>query len=233
MNASSSLSSSDAWPYSGSAALGVLETLGWTAALVALDQMLKTSNVQVLQAEWNDMLGSVIKVTGTTSDVESALQAGQRVAASFFPTAPRNNTNILLIHNPDREAMRAILSPIEFSPLIEQAVVKIPNPSDSSCTFTHGVTPPMSNSFALGFIETQGFTAIFEAIDTACKSAAVEVVGKEKLGGGYVTIVIKGDVAAVNAAVEAAKPKIEGLGKLIACHVIARPSPAALVLLPK
>ncbi len=233
MNAPSSLSSSDAWPSGGSAALGVLETLGWTAALVALDQMLKTSNVQVLQAEWNDMLGSVIKVTGTTSDVESALQAGQRAAASFFPTAPRNNTNTLLIHNPDREAMRAILSPNEFSALIEQAVVKIPNPSDSSCTFTQGATPPMSNSFALGFIETQGFTAIFEAIDTACKSAAVEVVGKEKLGGGYVTIVIKGDVAAVNAAVEAAKPKIEGLGKLIACHVIARPSPAALVLLPK
>jgi microcompartment protein CcmL/EutN len=45
--------------------------------------------------------------------------------------------------------------------------------------------------------------------------------------------VIRGDVAAVNAAVEAAKPKIEGLGKLIAAHVIARPSSAALALLPK
>jgi ethanolamine utilization protein EutM len=90
-----------------------------------------------------------------------------------------------------------------------------------------------ANGQALGFIETQGFTAVFEAIDTACKAASVEVVGKEKLGGGYVTIVIRGDVAAVNAAVEAAKPKVEGLGKLIAAHVIARPSTAALALLPK
>jgi microcompartment protein CcmL/EutN len=88
-------------------------------------------------------------------------------------------------------------------------------------------------SQALGFIETQGFTAVFEAIDTACKAASVEVVGKEKLGGGYVTVVVRGDVAAVTAAVEAAKPKVEGLGKLIACHVIARPSAAALGLLPK
>ena len=59
------------------------------------------------------------------------------------------------------------------------------------------------------------------------------MIGKEKLGGGYVTVVIRGDVAAVSAAIEAAKPKVEGLGKLIACHVIARPSTAALGLLPK
>jgi microcompartment protein CcmL/EutN len=76
-------------------------------------------------------------------------------------------------------------------------------------------------------------TAINEAIDTACKAASVEVVVKEKLGGGYVTVVVRGDVAAVSAAIEAARPKVEGLGKLIACHVIARPSSAALSLLPK
>ncbi|MCR9295859.1 MAG: BMC domain-containing protein [bacterium] len=86
---------------------------------------------------------------------------------------------------------------------------------------------------ALGFIETQGFTAVFEAIDTACKAAQVEVVGKEKLGGGYVTIVIRGDVAAVRAAIDAAQPKVAGLGKLIAAHVIARPSESVLALLPK
>jgi ethanolamine utilization protein EutM len=61
----------------------------------------------------------------------------------------------------------------------------------------------------------------------------VEVLGKEKLGGGYVTVVIKGDVAAVKAAVEAGVSKVNGLGKLIAGHVIARPSAAVLSLLPK
>lgn len=88
-------------------------------------------------------------------------------------------------------------------------------------------------NYALGLIETQGFTAVFEAIDSACKAANVEVVCKEKLGGGYVTVVIKGDVAAVHAAVDAGKAKVEGLGKLIAAHVIARPSAAVLSLLPK
>ena len=59
-----------------------------------------------------------------------------------------------------------------------------------------------------------------------------EVIGKEKLGGGFVTVLIKGDVAAVKAAVEAGKARVEGLGKLVAAHVIARPSSAILSLLP-
>jgi carbon dioxide concentrating mechanism protein CcmO len=87
--------------------------------------------------------------------------------------------------------------------------------------------------FAIGMIETQGLTAVIEAIDTACKAASVEVIGKEKLGGGYVTVLIKGDVAAVKAAVEAGKAKVDGLGKLIAAHVIPRPSAAVMSLLPK
>ena len=88
------------------------------------------------------------------------------------------------------------------------------------------------NSFALGFIETQGFTAVFNAIDQACKAANVKVIGKEKLGGGYVTVVIKGDVAAVKAAVEAGEDEVEKLGNLIAAYVIARPSDSVLTLLP-
>jgi microcompartment protein CcmL/EutN len=87
--------------------------------------------------------------------------------------------------------------------------------------------------FAIGMIETQGFTAVIEAIDTACKAANVEVLGREKLGGGYITVMIKGDVAAVKAAIEAGKARVEGLGKLIAAHVIPNPSSAILSLLPK
>ncbi|MCH2124700.1 MAG: BMC domain-containing protein [Pirellulaceae bacterium] len=89
-----------------------------------------------------------------------------------------------------------------------------------------------TTNLALGFIETQGFTAVFEAIDTACKAANVEVIGKEKLGGGYVTVVVKGDVAAVNAAVDAGQTKVAALGNLIAAHVIPRPSKNVLALLP-
>ena len=88
-------------------------------------------------------------------------------------------------------------------------------------------------NFAVGLIETQGFTAVFEAIDTALKTAAVEVLAREKLGGGYITVLIKGDVAAVQAAVDAGKAKVEGLGRLVAAHVIPRPSKGVLSLLPK
>jgi microcompartment protein CcmL/EutN len=285
--------------------IGILETLGWTAAIVALDAMDKAAQIQVIQAEWNDMLGSVIKIAGSTSHVQSALEAGFAIADSMHPKLDANSpsrTLTRLINRPDEQAIRAILSPDEYNVLIEQNVVKRPN-SGTSPTREQGnrntsptreqgnqgtsptrergnqgtsptrergnqgtsptrergnpktsetktsetqasTTSPINegkttmaasnpNSQALGFIETQGFTAVFEAIDTACKAASVEVVGKEKLGGGYVTVVIRGDVAAVNAAIEAAKPRVEGLGKLIACHVIARPSTAALGLLPK
>ena len=89
----------------------------------------------------------------------------------------------------------------------------------------------IENSFALGFIETQGFTAVFNAIDQACKAANVEVIGKEKLGGGYVTVVIKGDVAAVKAAVEAGEAEVAKLSNLIAAYVIPRPSDLCIILI--
>ena len=219
----SSLTNSSDWGTgneNGVRSFGILETKGWTAGMVALDSMCKSANVQVLQVEWNDMLGAVIKIAGSASDVQSAIETGAQAAKKMQQYGASHTIN-----SPDRDAFRAMISPPEFNVLIEQAVVKFPLSDESVMS--------QANGQALGFIETQGFTAIFEAIDTACKAASVEVVGKEKLGGGYVTIVIRGDVAAVNAAVEAAKPKVEGLGKLIAAHVIARPSTAALTLLPK
>jgi len=131
---------------------------------------------------------------------------------------------------PDERAWPALESKVEVSPLIQQAIVKTPN---YETVGKREGSAMADNISALGFIETQGFTAVFEAIDSACKAANVEVLGKEKLGGGYVTVVIKGDVAAVKAAVEAGVAKVNGLGKLIAGHVIARPSAAVLSLLPK
>ncbi len=92
---------------------------------------------------------------------------------------------------------------------------------------------PSKISLALGFIETQGFTAVFEAIDTACKAGKIEVIGKEKLGGGYVCVIVQGELSAVTAAIEAGREKVGALGKLIAAHVLARPSPSVLSLLPK
>jgi len=86
---------------------------------------------------------------------------------------------------------------------------------------------------ALGILETQGLTAILEATDAMLKSANVTLVGKEKIGAAYVTVIVRGDVAAVTAAVEAGAKAVGSLGKLIAAHVIARPHEELLALLPK
>jgi microcompartment protein CcmL/EutN len=207
-------------------ALGILEVTGLTPAMVALDTMDKTAGIELFQTESNDFYGVVLKITGPVDAVQAAIAAGKSAADQMGgkPVAT-------VINRPDERAWAALKSPVEISPLIQQAVVKNPN---YELLATKGEGKRMADNIsALGFIETQGFTAVFEAIDSACKAANVEVIGKEKLGGGYITVVVRGDVAAVKAAIEAGTAKVQGLGKLIAGHVIARPSAAVLSLLPK
>ena len=76
---------------------------------------------------------------------------------------------------------------------------------------------------ALGMIEARGFAAMVEAADAMVKAAKVELVSYEKTGGGYVTAVVRGDVAAVKAAVEAGVRGAEKVGEVVSAHVIARP----------
>lgn len=76
---------------------------------------------------------------------------------------------------------------------------------------------------ALGMIETKGFAAMVEASDAMVKAAKVDLVGYEKIGGGYVTAIVRGDVAAVKAAVEAGVRGAEKVGEVISVHVIPRP----------
>jgi len=206
-------------------ALGILEITGFTPAMVALDTMDKATGVRVLQVESNDFYGVVLKVTGSQAAVAAAIEAGKSIAEQMGGKPVGT-----VLNRPDERAWPALESKAEVSPLIQQPIVKTPN--YETIHKREGATMA-DNISALGFIETQGFTAVFEAIDCACKAANVEVLGKEKLGGGYITVVIKGDVAAVKAAVEAGVAKVNGLGKLIAGHVIARPSSAVLSLLPK
>lgn len=207
-------------------ALGLLETTGLAATLAAVDAMEKAADVQVCQCELNDFYGVSIKITGNTAAVSVAVEAGRRVAEQMGgePIAT-------VIHRVDDQAITAIISPREYNPLIEQDVVFFPDFQLIAAEKQQAMS--QDKIFALGLIETQGFTAVFEAIDTACKAANVEVIGKEKLGGGYITVIIRGDLSAVTAAVEAGKARVGDLGKLISAHVIARPSPMVLALLPK
>ena len=76
---------------------------------------------------------------------------------------------------------------------------------------------------ALGMIECRSFAAMVEASDAMVKAAKVELVHYEKTGGGYVTAVIRGDVAAVKAACDAGQTAATRVGEIVAVHVIARP----------
>src|SRR2546421_4321609 len=204
-------------------ALGLLEIRSWSAGLAALDAAEKAGEIALIQAELNDFYGVVIKFSGPVADVRAAVSAGKAIAQQMRVQVVGD-----VIPAPDARADPwAIVAPREFNPLIEQDIVHFPRRMKTQEKRVSEQLP-----FAIGMIETQGFTAVIEAIDTAVKAAAVEVIGKEKLGGGYVTVLIKGDVAAVQAAIDAGKAKVEGLGKLIAAHVIPRPSAAVMSLLP-
>ena len=78
-------------------------------------------------------------------------------------------------------------------------------------------------SEALGMIETRGFPAVVEAADAMVKAAKVELIGYEQIGGGYVTAIVRGDVASVRAAVDAGIKAAEKVGEIVSSHVIPRP----------
>ena len=81
---------------------------------------------------------------------------------------------------------------------------------------------------ALGMIETRGLVGAIEAADAMVKAANVTLVGKEYIGAGYVTVMVRGDVGSVKAAVDAGSEAAGRVGELIASHVIARPHPELL-----
>lgn len=85
---------------------------------------------------------------------------------------------------------------------------------------------------AIGFIETRGLTGALEAADSMLKTAQVELVGKEKIGSGLITVIVRGEVGAVKAATEAGADAASRLGELVAVHVIPRPHDELEMILP-
>lgn len=86
---------------------------------------------------------------------------------------------------------------------------------------------------ALGMIETKGLVASIEAADAMVKAANVQLLGKEQVGGGLVTVMVRGDVGAVKAATEAGAEAAERVGELVSIHVIPRPNAEVESILPK
>ena len=91
----------------------------------------------------------------------------------------------------------------------------------------------MINTNALGMVETKGLVGAIEAADAMVKSANVNVVGKEQVGGGLVTVMVRGDVGAVKAATDAGAAAAEKVGELVSVHVIPRPHTEVDAILPK
>ncbi len=85
---------------------------------------------------------------------------------------------------------------------------------------------------ALGLLETRGLVAMIEACDAMVKAANVTLVGYQKIGSGYVTALVRGDVAAVRAATDAGAAAARRVGELISVHVIPRPHPSLEDVLP-
>ena len=86
---------------------------------------------------------------------------------------------------------------------------------------------------ALGMVETRGLTAAIEAADAMTKAAEVTLVGTEKIGSGLVSVMVRGDVGAVKAAVESGSEAASRLGELVATHVIPRPHGDVEKILPQ
>ena len=86
---------------------------------------------------------------------------------------------------------------------------------------------------ALGMVETRGLVAAIEAADAMVKAANVTLIGSEKIGSGLVSVMVRGDVGAVKAAVEAGGAAASRLGEVIATHVIPRPHNDVEKILPK
>ena len=91
----------------------------------------------------------------------------------------------------------------------------------------------MSNKEALGMIETKGLVGSIEAADAMVKAANVSLIGKVHVGGGLVTVIVRGDVGAVKAATDAGAAAAERVGELLSIHVIPRPHSDVEMILPK
>ena len=199
---------------------GVLEVGKLTVAIVVADAMIKAADVRLPGIEMNAAGGQAIKVVGTTAAVRAALQAGQEIAEAMHASCqasafPRYSS----------QARGLIESAPEFNASLDNREQMLPAEARRQ-------GDAMPTQQALGMIETQGLIGSIEAADAMLKAANVTLVGKEKIGAAYVTVMVAGDVAACNAAVDAGAAAAERVGKLIGKHVIPRPHPELVALLP-
>lgn len=196
--------------------LGLLETPFLSITAMACDVALKAAPVGLLGLEPIGTEVILSRFSGDPGALECALEAvHDRV--KFLGSAVASSS---ILNVPPPELVRICAGNKAINPLYGGREFFLPFANSKSM-----------KTQAIGILETQGLAAILNATDAMLKAANVELVSKEKIGAAYVTIIVKGDVAAVTAALEAGRNAVGNLGKLIAAQVIARPHDDLLALL--
>ncbi|MBT4980832.1 MAG: BMC domain-containing protein [Gemmatimonadetes bacterium] len=175
-------------------AIGMVETVGLVGVIEAGDAMAKAASVQLLG--WDKVGSGLVTIfcSGDVAAVKSAVDAGSTAAARVGQVH-----SVHVIPRPHNE-----LSAI------------VPERADDDDRSDGAVR-------ALGLIETKGATGVIEAADAMSKAADVDILKIQEIGGGYVTVMVSGDVGSVQASVSAGSEAAERVGELVSQHVIPRP----------
>ena len=175
-------------------AIGMVETVGLVGVIEAGDAMAKAASVQLLG--WDKVGSGLVTIfcSGDVAAVKSAVDAGSTAAARVGQVH-----SVHVIPRP-HNALGAI----------------VPERADGDDRSNGTVR-------ALGLIETKGATGVIEAADAMRKAADVDILKVQEIGGGYVTVMVSGDVGSVQASVSAGSEAAERVGELVSQHVIPRP----------
>jgi len=203
-------------------ALGFIEVPFLSVAAVVADAAAKAARVRILGFEATGNENILIRLGGGVAEVAAALGTADATATRLGSSAV-----VQSIPRPAEGMEGMIHFPNGQNPLYGGRDQFLPT------DFSQPKIIMSNKTEAIGILETQGLTAILEATDAMLKAANVTLVGKEKIGAAYVTVIVRGDVAAVTAAIDAGSKAVGTLGKIIAAHVIARPHDDLTALLPK
>lgn len=185
--------------YSGTGALGLVETLALVPSVAAADKMLKAADVELIAFEAGGSTLCTVFVTGDVASCTAAVKAGAAAAAAVGKVTAKN-----VMANP-----AASLSAIVNAHILEET--------------------ENENALgeAIGLLETFGVVYLMEAADAMCKAAAVEIIGYENVYDGYVSVLVHGETAACKAAVAAGEAAVRAMGaEPYSRVVIAGPHPA-------
>jgi len=199
--------------------LGLVELSSWSLPALLADGACRHAPVRLLGMESTGGDSVMVKLAGAQAALEAALawcvEEARRLGVEVSTT---------LLARPSSALASVLNAPNFVHPLYQHREQFLPG--------DHPTKTMNIQNQAIGILETVGLTASLEAADAMLKAANVTIVGKEKIGAAHVAIVIRGEVAAAKAAIQAGEAAAAPLGKVVAAHVIARPHPDFLALLP-